>query len=349
MRRMLLAVVLCVPWPHSFATSGEERKEISVGVPSTISKEAQRFLSQESPIPTKSPQTLGEWQQRRASLEDLGKSLYEKGPYKYEMSFQVLRFKGRDGHEVPVFKMTPVHFDPRNEDKAILHIHGGGFCFMSPESTFCVCAPVANLTGLRVYCVEYRLAPENPYPAALDDCVAAYKGVIETVRPECLGVLGESAGASLVLTAVLKARDEKMSMPAALACISPCVDVSMSSDTIRTLDGIDPVLRPKLMRTFQDAYAGEADWCDPLLSPIHADYLRGYPPTIIQTGTRDLLLSDCVRLHEKLKNQKVDVKLSVREGMWHGYHILPSNDFPEATAAYAELAEFFRQELKLHK
>jgi acetyl esterase/lipase len=340
---------MCVSWTSTVATSGEERKETSVGIPSTISKEAQEFLSQEPPIPKKSPQTLEEWQERRETMENLGKSLYEKGRYKYENRFEVLRFKGGNGHEVPVYKMTPVQFDPKFEDKAILHIHGGGFCFMSPESTFCVCAPVANLTGLRMYCVEYRLAPEHPYPTALDDCVAAYKGLIETVRPENLGVLGESAGASLALTTVLKARDEKTPLPAALACISPCVDVSMSSDTIKTLDGIDPVLLPTLMRTFQNAYAGKTNSCDPLLSPIHADYSRGYPPTIIQTGTRDLLLSDCVRLHEKLKIQEVDVELCVREGMWHGYHILPSNDFPEATAAYAELAKFFRQELKLHK
>ena len=148
---------------------------------------------------------------------------------------------------------------------------------------------------------------------------------------------------------LLKARGEKMPMPAALACISPCVDVTLSSDTIRTLDGLDPVLLPKLMRTFQDAYAGKAKQCDPLLSPILADYTAGFPPTIIQTGTRDLLLSDCVRLHQKLKTQDVDAELSVREGMWHGYHILPSNDFPEAKAAFEELAKFFRQKLRLHK
>ena len=102
------------------------------------------------------------------------------------------------------------------------------------------------------------------------------------------------------------------------------------------------------MRTFQDAYAAKANRFDPLLSPIRADYTKDFPSTLIQTGTRDLLLSDCVRLHEKMKAQGVNVELSVREAMWHGYHILPSNDFPEARAAFEELAEFFRQKLRLH-
>jgi acetyl esterase/lipase len=328
-------------------TFDDDTQKRSPAPPTTISKQAQEFLSQDPPIPTKSPQTLEDWQDRRVTMEKIGKSLYDEGRHKYDGSGEILRFKRDHDVEVLVYKMTPVDFDPTHQDKAILHIHGGGYCFMSPESTFCVCAPVANLTGLRVYCVKYRLAPEHPYPAGLDDCVSAYATLLDTFRPENLGILGESAGAALGLTMLLKARLERLPMPAALGCISPCVDVTMSSDTITTLSGVDPVLLPKLMRTLQDAYAAKADRRDPLLSPIRADFAKDFPPTIIQTGTRDLLLSDCVRLHEKMKAQGVNVELSVREAMWHGYHILPSNHFPEATAAFEELAAFFRLQLRL--
>jgi acetyl esterase/lipase len=101
------------------------------------------------------------------------------------------------------------------------------------------------------------------------------------------------------------------------------------------------------MRACQDAYGAGANRRDPLLSPVFADYTKDFPPTLIQTGTRDLLLSDCARLHEKMKAQGVDVELSVREAMWHGYLILPSNHYPEANAAFQELAEFYSQKLKL--
>ena len=138
----------------------------------------------------------------------------------------------------------------------------------------------------------------HPFPAALDDCVTAYKGIIKQVRPENLGILGESAGASLGLTMLLKARDEGLPLPAALACISPCADLTLSGDTIRTLEGLDPVLTARLMQLLQGAYAGTADKRQPLLSPLFADYTQEFPPTIIQTGTRDLLLCDCVRLHQ---------------------------------------------------
>jgi acetyl esterase/lipase len=282
-------------------------------------------------------------------MEVLGKSLYDASSHRYAREAEILSFKGDDGHVVKVLRMTPAKLSKENEDKAIMHIHGGGFCVMSPESTYCVCAPVANLTGLRVYCVTYRLAPEHIYPAALNDCVTAYKGIIEQVRPENLGVLGESAGATLGLTMLLKSRSKKLPMPAALACISPAADLTLSSETIQTLDGLDPVLSAKRMPAFQDSYVGNASRQDPLVSPLFGEYTADFPPTIIQTGTRDLMLSDSARMHQKLKQSGVHAELSVSEGMWHGFHILPSNEFPEADAAFRELADFFDRELKLHR
>ena len=122
--------------------------------------------------------------------------------------------------------------------------------------------------------------------------MTAYKGIIKQVRPQNLGILGESAGATLGLTMLLKSRDEKLPMPAALACISPAADLTLSSETLRTLDGLDPVLTASLLPLFQDAYAGNANKRSPYLSPIFGNYTSDFPPTIIQTGTRDLMLSD---------------------------------------------------------
>ena len=314
-------------------------------VPASISAEAQTFLLNRPAISEVIPTTLEQWQSEREKREVLGKKLYEACPKKYAGKATILTFRNADGHSVHVHKMSPQTLKAKN--KALIHIHGGGFCFMSPESTCFVCAPLADATGLCVYCVDYRLAPEHPFPAGLDDCVTAYRGIVKEVCPDNLGIFGESAGGSLSLTMLLKARDEGLPMPAALACISPATDLTVSGDSFRTLDGLDPVLTRAKARAFRAAYAGNANLRQPLLSPLFAKYSRSFPPTIIQTGTRDLLLSDCVQLHEKMKAAGVNVELSVREGMWHGYHVLPNSEFPEAKAGFAELAEFFCRELRL--
>jgi len=199
---------------------------------------------------------------------------------------------------------------------------------------------------LKVYSIDYRLTPQHPFPAGLNDCVAAYRGIINEVSPEKLGLSGLSAGASLVLTMTLKARDEGLPMPGALACITPVTDLNATGDSCETNDGLDPVLGKRDFFCAR-AYAGNADRNDPLLSPIFAKFSEKFPPTIIQTGTRDILLSDCVRLHQKMKEAGVDVELSVREGMWHGYHVIPNCNFPEARAGFRELADFFRRKLRL--
>lgn len=325
----------------------QDREGASSFAPTTISEEARKFLLNDAPIAEAELVTREDWQKQRRVMEELGKSLYEASRHKYVGADKTLSIKGADENDVVIRHMTPEKLDEENTDKAIMHIHGGGFCVMSPDSTQCVCAPVANMTGLRVFCVQYRLAPEHPFPAGLNDCVTAYREILKEVNPSDLGILGESAGGTLGLAMLLKARDQQLPMPAAVACISPAVDLTLASDTIQTLDGLDPVLSAELLSVFQDAYAGDADRRDPMLSPIFANYTKEFPPTIIQTGTRDLMLSDSARLYQKLRSSGVHAELSVAEGMWHGFHILPRNDFPEATTAFVELAEFFRRELQL--
>ena len=151
----------------------------------------------------------------------------------------------------------------------------------------------------------------------------------------------------MVLAMALKAQEEGLALPAAIASITPCTDLSVAGDTHGTLEGLDPVLSTKMTSYTTTAYVGHADPQNPLISPYYAEYSKAFPPTIIQTGTRDLLLSDCVRLHQKMKAAGVDVELSVREGMWHGYHLLPNSDFPEAKAGFQELEDFFRRRLEL--
>ncbi len=312
-------------------------------VPTTISGEAQDFLRTPTVMEERAfiPQTPEEWQSLQSKAEKEGNERSKKVIQALAKSVEVRQLGGIDVHVI-----TPKTYNAANADKAIMHIHGGGFCLHTPESTYAECAPLADLTGLKVYSIDYRLAPQHPFPAGVDDCVAAYRGILEEVSPERLGVSGLSAGANLVLTMTLKARDKGLPMPGALACITPVTDLNATGDSCETNDGLDPVLGKRDFFCAR-AYAGNADKDDPLLSPIFAEFSQKFPPTIIQTGTRDLLLSDCVRLHQKMKEAGVDVELSVREGMWHAYHVIPNCDFPEARAGCRELADFFRRKLRL--
>ena len=127
---------------------------------------------------------------------------------------------------VDVHIITPKKFNPANKDKALIHIHGGGFCLYSAKSTYAECMPLADLTGLRVYSIDYRIAPQYLFPTGLNDCVDAYRAIIKDVAPKKIGVFGVSAGGSLTLTMTLKARAEGLRLPDALASITPCTDIT---------------------------------------------------------------------------------------------------------------------------
>ena len=160
------------------------------------------------------------------------------------------------------------------------------------------------------------MPPDHPYPAALDDCLAVYRALLEVRAPDRIVVGGASAGGNLAAALMLRARDEGLPLPAALVLLTPEVDLTESGDSFRTNLGIDTVL----VRSLADAnalYAGGHDLTDPYLSPLFGD-VAGFPPTFLQTGTRDLFLSNTVRMHRKLRAAGVDAELHVFEAMPHG-------------------------------
>lgn len=153
--------------------------------------------------------------------------------------------------------------------------------------------------------MDYRLAPEHPFPEGLTDCVAVYRGLLETFKPENIVLLGDSAGGGMTLATMLKARDEGLPMPAGVTLYAPFTDATKTGDTYYTLEGKDPLLHyEENVRFMANAYAGNADKKDPLVSPVYNDY-KGFPPTLIQVGTRDILLSCSARVYRKMKNAGV--------------------------------------------
>jgi acetyl esterase/lipase len=245
---------------------------------------------------------------------------------------------------VPVQLVEPKGYDRNNDTTALLYFHGGAHVTGSPFEDLPITAGLAHRLGLKVYSSGYRLAPEHPFPAGLEDGLAVYRALIDDYGPNGLAVAGESAGGNLALAVLLGARDAGLALPAAAALLSPWCDISDTGDSNRTLSGLDPTLdyAPHLKEAAA-AYAGGRDLTDPLVSPLYGDYRPGFPPSLITSGTRDLLLSDCARLSTALRRAGVDARLHVWEGMWHVFEWYP--DLPEAQQSLDEIADFLNGHL----
>lgn len=245
---------------------------------------------------------------------------------------------------IPVYWVnTP---KPAKPGPLIIYLHGGGHILGSPQSSLVSPLRVSAAADMPVLSIQYRLAPEHPFPADVDDVAQVYGWLLDNgYRADQIGVYGESAGAALAVSLALKAREQGLPMPAAVAGLSGMFDVQHWGDSRIALVDIDPVLRQPLAKRYQ-MYVGDADPTDPLLSAVYADY-RDFPPLLIQVGTRDRLLSDSVRLARKARLDGADVTLDVWDGMWHVWQGRPG--VPEAEQACIEVAEFLRGHMVLAK
>ncbi|MGD0747236.1 MAG: alpha/beta hydrolase [Acidimicrobiales bacterium] len=222
----------------------------------------------------------------------------------------------RDFGDFVAYMITPIGL--ADDDRRVyLDIHGGGFINGAGESCRAMGIGTALRVGARVWTPDYRMPPDHPFPAALDDCMAVYRMLLGERRPDEIIVGGASAGGNLAAALMLRARDEGLALPAAVVLLTPGSDLTGSSDSLQTNLGLDPLLRGDGMPAFL-LYAGGRDLTDPYLSPVFGDFTKGFPPAILTTGTRDLLLSDTVRLHRALRAAGVPAELHVTEAGGHG-------------------------------
>ena len=219
-------------------------------------------------------------------------------------------------------------------DQVIVHLHGGAFVLGSPTASAALAVGVAQRTGLPVVSVDYRLAPEHPCPAATTDIVRVCLEL--SASRSVVAIFGESAGANLSLATTVALRDRGATLPDRLGLLSPWVDLTCSGDTYNSLARADPVLGPLNPGAFAAAYA-VAGTADPEASPLFAD-LAGLPPSLIQTGSREILLSDSCRLEQVLRGSGVDVALHIWDGLWHGWQL--RYRVPEGRQALDDLAGF---------
>ncbi|PYR55541.1 MAG: alpha/beta hydrolase [Acidobacteria bacterium] len=246
---------------------------------------------------------------------------------------------------VRAYMVTPNVIPPENRNRLLVHVHGGCYVLSGGEAATTEAIYMAGFGHFKVLSIDYRRPPEFPYPAALDDGIAAWKEALKMAQPKNMAIFGTSAGGALTLSIVLRAKQEGLPLPGAIAPGTPMSDLTGAGDSFHTNFMVDNVLVGSDGRCDAMArlYANGHDLKDPMLSPVYGD-MHGFPPAILTTGTRDLLLSNTVRVHRKLRQAGVDAELQVYEGQSHA-HYMRDSSAPETKEAFEEIARFFDRHL----
>jgi acetyl esterase/lipase len=306
--------------------------------PDSISEQARSFLMSPSPLDgdltlpdLRDAASVQEWVDQRDC--ELAQMIRDRVPADLpleENSFEI------DG--VTTYMLRPHHVNGSVDTPVFLDIHGGALIIGGGEVCRLTSRALALGRPMVSWSVDYRMPPKHPYPAALDDCLAVYRRLLDERSPQDIFVGGVSAGGNLAAALILRAKDEGLAMPAGLVLVTPEVDLTESGDTFRTLDGIDTLQSAMSINLL---YAGGADLADRYLSPLFGDF-SGFPPTFLSAGTRDLFLSNTVRMHRRLLAAGIETELHVFEAMPHG-------GFGGATPEDADLAQSVVAFLERHR
>jgi len=318
----------------TFDADGTAHLTRVVPMPSTISPEAQAWLESLTRT-TPGPETLAE---RRARTDAWRAQDSAEARKLYPVTVEESTTAG-----VRTDIITPLSTPAQNRNRVLINLHGGGF--NSDSGSLIEGVPISNLAKIKVVSVYYRLAPENPYPAAVDDVVAVYKDLLKTYKPQCIGIFGTSAGAILTGEVTARLKQLGLPLPGALGMFSTLSDFSQVGDArqLFTLNGFPGQLEPTDPRHLPDnEYVGKTDRKDPVVSPLYSD-LHDLPPSLLVTSTRDLLLSDTAIFHRALLRAGNDSKLVVFEALPHAfwYHF----QLPETREALELMAKFFDEKL----
>ena len=231
--------------------------------------------------------------------------------------------------------------DQADSHSAILYLHGGGYMSGSIKSYRATAGQIAEAGKIRTLLIEYRLAPEYPFPAALQDALLAYEWLQSNGYKKII-IAGDSAGGGLALATVSSLRNKQAPMPELVICISPWLDVEPSGESMITKAQLDPMLKKDDLKVCR-YYIGQNDPHNPLISPLYMD-LTGFPPIALFVGSNEILLSDSTRLAEKAKETGVDVQIRIWHGMWHVF-VFFAPFMPEATQAIAEIGNMIRHKI----
>jgi acetyl esterase/lipase len=309
--------------------------------PTDISPQMQALISRPiAPTYDVVPKTTDEWLARQKASADSGAQSLPALASRLHVKVEKRQMGG-----VTVYAVRPDSVDPRNRNRLLIHIHGGCYVLGGGLGAASEAVMMAGLGHYKVISVDYRMPPAAYFPAALDDVVSVWKEALKTHSAKNMAIFGSSAGGGLTLETVLRLKQLGLPLPAAIAPGTPMADLTGVGDSFHTNAFVDNVLvSPEgFCDPAAQFYAHGHDLKDPLLSPVYGDY-KGFPPAILTTGTRDLLLSNTVRVHRKLKDAGVEAELNVFEAMAHGGYSR-DDTAPETHQAFGDIARFFDKHL----
>jgi acetyl esterase/lipase len=337
----IITTFIAVMTPAIAAEPAREVPPRLLPVPSTVSEALAKFIAiPPSPTARQRPETVKQWQALIAANNAEG----DKGARAlWSMLRLAVTVESIDG--VKVYRIVPPETPPENRDRLLVHVHGGAYVFFGGDAATGEAAMVAAAAKMPVISIDYRMPPDHPYPAAVDDTLKVWAALMKTHDANKTGLFGSSAGGGLAMATVLRLKQQGAPLPAALFLGTPWADLTKTGDSYFANDTVDNVLvsYEGVLEAAAQLYAGEHSLSDPLISPINGD-LNSFPPTILISGTRDLLLSLTVRTHRKLRDAGTVAELNIFEGMSHAQYLL-SYPAPEALAAMDEVARFFARHL----
>ncbi len=326
------------------SVAAQQAGEPYVNIPDTISPEAQAVLRM-MPDPNQAPSApnpteIEQWKVVQATMEarnlERQKDLVERlGP---DVTKQELG-------GVPVLDIKPRNW--RDNGKVLVYTHGGAYTIASAASTLGSSALMADATGLRVISIDYTLAPHAKWQEVTDQVVTVFTELgIQGYAMQDIAIYGDSAGGGLAAGSVLKMRDQGMGMPAAVVLWSPWSDITETGDTYVTLKHAEPCyIYENALKPSADAYADPKDQKHPYVSPVYGDYTKGFPPTLIQGGTKEIFLSNFIRHYQALDIAGQTVKLDIYEGMNHVFQAAIPNS-PESKLALSKVDAFLQEHLR---
>lgn len=269
---------------------------------------------------------------RRNKIDELSK----KASIPKNINFQQIQLGG--------VKAEWAFLEGSPKDKAIVYLHGGGYCLGSITSYRYFTSRLAKETGIRTLCVEYSLAPENPFPAALEDVISVYRSLLSKgIISKNIVLIGDSAGGGLCLAVTIALRDNKEDLPAAMALFSPLTDITLSAKSYITNAKKDPLVSLDDQKILVEAYASGQDTKNPLISPRFGNF-EGFPPILIHTGTDEVLIEDSLNVVETARRDKVEVTFKLWKDMFHVFTIFPTYT-PEGKKSLKEVAAYIKQYL----
>ena len=326
-----------------FSCNRSEKSSDNYYVPTTISQEAQKVLRNfkfkeldyKFPGPNDTVEWKKFWEYNEKAMMPFSDTIIN-----YYHPELLDTFMGN----VPVIDVKPKNW--KNNGKILVYVHGGAYTLFSAKTMLMGSVPVADVTGLRVISINYTNPPRLRYNAILNQIISVIKSLLrQGYTLNDIGIYGDSAGGGLSAGAVLKMRDDGIGMPAVIVLISPWSDITETGDTYYTLKGKDPIIAyGNSLDESALAYAPVKEQKNPYVSPVYADYTKGFPPTLIQGGTKEIFLSNFVRQYQAIDQAGIPVKLDIYEGMWHVFQEI-NYDLPESIIARNKMKDFVKKYL----